>query len=108
MLWRPVCLGKRLWRISPLERIQALSQKSSARVVPSGSGVYVDTASSLNSPTSMSGEAIRVGRFIEILRPDATELLPVHGLFEASRSAAAGVRAFVDTMRDRCRTLNWR
>lgn len=53
-------------------------------------------------------DALRAGRLIEVLRPDAPEPLPVHLLFEASRSAAAGVRAFIEAMRDRGRAQNWR
>lgn len=46
---------------------------------------------------------LRAGRLIEVLRPDAPEGLPIHLLFEASRSAAASTRAFIDAMRARAR-----
>jgi DNA-binding transcriptional LysR family regulator len=53
-------------------------------------------------------DAMRAGRLIEVLRPDAPEMLPVHVLFEASRSAAAGVRVFIEAMRDRGRAKDWK
>jgi DNA-binding transcriptional LysR family regulator len=53
-------------------------------------------------------DALRAGRLIEVLRPDAPDALPVHLLFEASRSGAAATRAFIDAMRERGRTQGWR
>jgi DNA-binding transcriptional LysR family regulator len=52
-------------------------------------------------------DALRAGRLIEVLRPDAPEPLPVHLLFEASRSAAAAVRVFIDGMRAHGRVQGW-
>lgn len=48
---------------------------------------------------------IRAGRLIEVLRPDVPEALPIHLLFEASRSAVASTRSFIDAMRARGRSL---
>ena len=53
-------------------------------------------------------DLLRVGRLIEVLRPDTPVALPVNLLFEASRSAAASARAFIDAMRDRGRLQGWR
>ena len=53
-------------------------------------------------------DLLRVGTLIEVLRPDTPVALPVNLLFEASRSAAASTRAFIDAMRDRGRMQGWR
>ena len=53
-------------------------------------------------------DMLRVGTLIEVLRPDTPVALPVNLLFEASRSAAASTRAFIDAMRDRGRMQGWR
>lgn len=52
-------------------------------------------------------DALRGGRLIEVLRPDEPEALHVHLLFEASRSTAAGTRAFIEAMRERGRERHW-
>ena len=52
-------------------------------------------------------DALHAGRLIEVMRPDAPDALPVHLLFEASRSGAAATRAFVDAMRERGRAHSW-
>jgi DNA-binding transcriptional LysR family regulator len=53
-------------------------------------------------------DALRAGRLIEVLRSDVPEPLPVHLLFEASRSGAAAIRAFIEAMRNRGRAQGWR
>jgi len=52
-------------------------------------------------------DGLRAGRLIEVLRPDSPDALPIHLLFEASRSAAASTRAFIDAMRARGRAEAW-
>ena len=46
-------------------------------------------------------DSLRVGRLIEVLRPETPDALPIHLLFEASRASAPATRAFVDAMRAR-------
>jgi DNA-binding transcriptional LysR family regulator len=53
------------------------------------------------------GAAIRAGRLIEVPGASAAEALPVHLLFEASRSGAAATRAFIDAMVERHRLQGW-
>ena len=52
-------------------------------------------------------DGLRAGRLIEVLRPEIPEALPIHLLFEASRSSAPATRAFVDAMRARGRDQAW-
>jgi len=52
-------------------------------------------------------DGLRAGRLIEVLRPEAPEALPIHLLFESSRSAAASTRAFIDAMRARGHAQAW-
>lgn len=52
-------------------------------------------------------DALDAGRLIEVLKPDAPDMLPVSLLFEGNRSNAPSTRAFVDAMRARARHSIW-
>jgi DNA-binding transcriptional LysR family regulator len=52
-------------------------------------------------------DAVRSGRLIEVLKDLATAPVPVHLLFEASRSSLPSTRAFIDAMRAHGRAQNW-
>lgn len=52
-------------------------------------------------------DPISAGRLVELLRPDQPLALPIHLLFDASRSNLPSVRAFIDAMRRRALDLKW-
>lgn len=52
--------------------------------------------------------ALAAGRLVELLPGHAPPALPVHLVFDASRTAGAASRAFIDAMRARAQDQGWR
>ena len=97
------------WRFGARHEIQiAVQPRLLVNTVDAAVAAAEAGAGIVNLLSYQVEDALGAGRLIEVLRPNAPDALPVHLLFEASRSGAAATRAFVDAMRERGRTHNWR
>lgn len=91
-------LAKGRWRLHPRPRLVMNTVDGALAAAEAGLGIA-------NLLSYQLADALGAGRLIALLADEQPPPLPVHLLFEPSRAGLPAVRAFVDAMKARMRTV---
>lgn len=94
------------WRFGDRTRV-ALKPRLRVNTVDAAIAAVEAGVGIANLLSYQADAALAAGRMIEVLKPEIPHAIPVHLLFEASRSAMPATRAFISAMQERSREQGW-